>query len=146
MAINKLDTQKHCSPKRLACGLKLRVITCKCWFGTLWKVICWCNFVLRTTCNKHANSCCIPSKTYLMWLIISPDLTWRIAVAPMCLKRKQSSSSKRICGAKSRFKCLAPNQVLWKIPNRLLSKLGIYCVMQAFFLKVAKEKKTCSLG
>ena len=145
-AINKLDMQKHCSLTRLACGLQLRVMTCKRWFGTLWKVICWCNFVLRTTCDKLISSCCVPGRTHLMWLIISPDLTWRITDAPMYLKRKQNSSSKRICGVKSRFRCLAPNRVLWKIPNRLLSELGMYCTMQAFLPKEAKEKRICGLG
>ena len=145
-AINKLDIQKYWSPTRLTRGLQLRVMTCKHWFGTLWKVICWWNSVLQTMCNKLISSCCVPGRTHLIWLIISPDLTWRITDAPMCLKRKQSSSSKRICGAKSQFRCLAPNQILWKIPNRLLSKLGIYCTIQAFFPKVAKEKGTFNLG
>ena len=146
VAINKLDTQKHCSLIRLTHVLQLRVMTCKCWFGILWKVICWCNFVVRITCYKFVSSCWVPGRTHLMWLIISPDLTWCITDAPMCLKRKQNSSLKRICGVKSWFRCLVPNRVLWKIPNGLLSELGMYCTMQAFLPKVAKEKITCSLG
>ena len=146
VAINKLDIQKHCSLIWLTCGLQLRVMTWKRWFGKLWKVICWCNFLLRTMCNKLISSCCIPGRTHLMWLIILPDSTWHITDAPMYLKRKQSSSSKRICGVKSQFRCLVPNRVLWKIPNHLLSELGIYCAMQVFLLKVAKEKRACGLG
>ena len=144
-AINKLDMQKHCSLASLTCSLQLRVMTCKHWFGTLYKAICWCNFALQTTCDKQANSCCIPGRTHLMWLTISTDLTWHITDAPMYLKRKQSSSLKRICGVKSRFRCLAPNRVLWEIPNQLLSELGMYCAMQEFLPKVVKEKGTCSL-
>ena len=109
-------------------------------------VICWCNFVLQTTSDKRASSCCVPGKTHLMWLIILPDLTWCIIDAPMCLKRKKSASLKRIYGEKSQFRCLVPNGVLGKIPNWLLSKLGMYCTMQAFLQKVVKEKRTCSLG
>ena len=146
VAINKLDMQKRCSPTRLTHGLKLRVMTCKRGFGTLWKVICWCNFVLWTTCDKCTSSCCVPGRTYLMCLIISLDLTWRIIDVPMYLKKKQSSSSKRTYGVKSWFRCLAPNWVLWKIPNWLLSELGMFGAVQAFLPKVAKEKGTCSLG
>ena len=145
-AINKLDMQKLFLLTKLAYGLQLRVMTCKCWFGTLWKVICWCYFILQTMCNKLISSCCIPNRTHLMWLIISPALIWHITDALVYLKRKQNSSLKRICGVKSQFRCLAHNQILWKIPNWLLSELGMYCTMQVFLLKMAREKRTFGLG
>ena len=75
-----------------------------------------------------------------MCLIISPDLIWHIIDAPMCLKRKQSSSSKRICGAKSQFRCLAPNQIL-KDSQSAAQQIGNILRNAGVFSKGGKGKK-----